>query len=285
MLRAGAPLTHERKVTKLVHGFDPSIRKCFRYVQRNTNATIIDILEKAKFEGDVYHQRKGKRRTSRAVAAVQEVDSSTEKEEQPSSRTSKGVFSEMTAGAPTTGDILADYHQEAAQVYEFSAAGRIKAKSFGNPGWRIPTRSNSEHIGYKRLVVVCERCYERSHDRGLPHGLGECPVVLPRDSAKVMLNFSCLALWEIGKVHLNLYLSCTSVLNDQSFSHTGYLHQALASIQISGATPQKDKTAVDPPHPAPGPHVAIQKPPAKTSLGRSGFKQAHSTPLRYRPNS
>ena len=47
----------------------------------------------------------------------------------------------MTSRFPITGDIISDCNQEAAQVYAFSAAGRIKSKTFRNPGRRIPTRS------------------------------------------------------------------------------------------------------------------------------------------------
>ncbi len=81
-----------------------------------------------------------------------------------------------------------------------------------------------------------------------------------------MLNFSRIAVWKLGKVHLNLYIRCTSVLNDQNFSHTGYLHQALASIQISG-TMQEDKRAVDPPYSAPRQQLRIRKLPAKNKFG------------------
>ncbi len=87
------------------------MRYLFRYIQKNPDDTIIGIVEEAKVEGNVYRQKKGKRWTSRAIAAIQEVNSSTDKEEWPIAKTPKGAFSEMTEGNPTTGDILADYHQ------------------------------------------------------------------------------------------------------------------------------------------------------------------------------
>lgn len=237
IVHAGAPLDHRDKITRLIHGFDETYRHyLFRYFRENPDCTILDILEFAKVEGQTNRARSGRKKTSRAVAAIHGIENEDDRTGYDVSDSSgedgedercHEQFAAMTAAKPTTGDIFADYHHESAEVFAFGRQEVVPSKSYRNPGWVNPPRRPGRVRRFTRLVDVCENCYERGSNRQLPHDPSKCGMVLPQDAPKLITNFNRLALWEVGKVHLNMYLRAIGAINEGTFSGTGLLATVL----------------------------------------------------------
>lgn len=221
-LRAGSSLDARRKITLLINGFDSAIRPYLsRFFQSKPMATILDVLEEAKVEGKTNRARnKSRRKRPSAVNFMGRHQDDSSSEEDANGEISPDVqsFLCMTQGEPSSGEITADFHEESAFVFAATGSGFTPARSYGNPGWKNPAIRKAAGR-FTRLADVCERCYERGIGRKLPHAVSTgCTATLPRDKDSIMDNFSRLALWEIGKVQLNLILRACGKLNDQTYT-------------------------------------------------------------------
>lgn len=236
-LRSGSILDDHAKMNAYIDGLDESIRESVtQFLQDRTDATILDVVEKAKTEGELWRYRYGvlhsrmRPGTSKAtrstispparntalLSSVNTASIGNESIEQ------EEPFSVMTAAISTSGDIVTDWEEDTLEVSAMHPGIAHNA-----PGWKTHGRGTTSRK-FTMLVDVCARCYTRGTNRHLPHPVSECYTEIPRDAAQIVSNYAALSLWEQAKVQNNLLFRAIGILNDKTYSSKGNFFKRIA---------------------------------------------------------